>query len=68
MLISFFLIDAKERYIGNLNKEVASQLLKTLAIYPLTKRLGMSIEQVNELVARAQSDAANLSLRPYFPL
>lgn len=60
--------DARQRRIGEANKENIRQLLSTLAIFPFTRRLGMSINAVNELVNRARADAANANLRPYFPL
>ncbi|KAL8938389.1 MAG: hypothetical protein Q9211_003219 [Gyalolechia sp. 1 TL-2023] len=60
--------DDKQRRIGEANKENIRQLLSTLAIFPFTRRLGMSINAVNDLVDRAREDAANPGLKPYFPL
>ncbi|KAL9600330.1 MAG: hypothetical protein Q9219_003280 [cf. Caloplaca sp. 3 TL-2023] len=60
--------DARQRRIGDANKENARQLLSTLAIFPFTRKLGMSINDVNDLVNRARADAANVGLKPYFPL
>ena len=60
--------DPTQRRIGNENKENIQEALRTLALYPFTRRLGMPIEEVNTLVARARADAANPSLRAYFPL
>lgn len=62
------IVDPRQRQIGVANQEIVSQLLSTLAIYPFTNHLGMTIEEVDELVAEARDDAANLDLKAYFPL
>ena len=63
-----FPIDPKARRIGNAEQEIIRQTLTNLAIFPFTKRLGLSIEEVLTLVAGACIDAANLDLKAYFPL
>ena len=60
--------DARQRRIGNAYKENVEQTLMTLALYPFIQRLGMTIEALNDLVTRAREDAANPSLKAYFPL
>lgn len=60
--------DPRQRRIGIENREITSKLLSTLALYPFTERLGMTDQAYGILVARARADAANHSLRPYFPL
>ncbi len=54
--------------IGNANKDNVQQALRTLAVFPFTRRLGMTMEEVDLLVDRARADAANPSLKAYFPL
>ena len=61
-------IDPKERRIGNAEQENIRQTLTNLAIFPFTRRLGMTIEDVHALVAGACIDAANPDLKAYFPL
>lgn len=60
--------DPKERRIGEENRDNVHQVLATLAIFPFTRRLGMSIQEVRGLVASACVDAANPALKAYFPL
>ena len=60
--------DPRERRIGEENEENIHQALMSLAIYPFTQRLGMSIDEVRALVAEARLDAANHALKAYFPL
>lgn len=60
--------DPREHRIGAANRENVHHLLSNLAIHPFTERLGMSIDEVNALVDRARSEAANPALKPYFPL
>ncbi|KAL8803693.1 MAG: hypothetical protein Q9182_003025 [Xanthomendoza sp. 2 TL-2023] len=59
---------ARQRRIGQANKENIERLLAAFALFPFTRRLGMSIDAVNDLVNRARVDAANADLKPYFPL
>ncbi|KAI4163323.1 MAG: hypothetical protein LQ342_003058 [Letrouitia transgressa] len=60
--------NARKRRIGDANKENTRQLLRTLAVFPFTRRLGMSIADVDRLVDRARVEAASPGLKPYFPL
>lgn len=53
---------------GVANRENVNRLLHSQAVYPLKERLGMSMPQIHGLIARAQHEAANPSLKPYFPL
>ena len=61
-------IDPRQRQIGDVNQEIISQLLSTLAVYPFTRRLGMTIQDVDDLIDEARDDAANPDLKAYFPL
>ena len=61
-------IDPKERRVGNAQQESIRKSLTTMGLYPFTKRLGLSIEVVHALVAKACIDATNPALKAYFPL
>ncbi|KAG8167315.1 hypothetical protein KVR01_003004 [Diaporthe batatas] len=60
--------DAREKEVGAANRENMSHLLSSLAIYPFTERLGMSINEVQVLLAQARRDAQDPSLKAYFPV
>lgn len=45
-----------------------SHLLSSLAIYPLTERLNMSITEVQVILAQARREAQNPSFKAYFPV
>ncbi|KAJ5604607.1 hypothetical protein N7510_009761, partial [Penicillium lagena] len=60
--------DPRMREIGRSNCENISQMLRDLALYPLTRRLHMTTATFDSLVAQAQEEARNHSLKPYFPL
>ncbi|KAJ5172805.1 hypothetical protein N7492_005398 [Penicillium capsulatum] len=60
--------DPRMREIGQSNSENIHQLLRALALYPLTQRLHMSAENFDTLVEEAQQEANNHSLKAYFPL
>ncbi|KAL8900978.1 MAG: hypothetical protein Q9192_000801 [Flavoplaca navasiana] len=60
--------DARQRRVGQANRDNIQRLLSSFAIFPFTRRLGMSIEVVHNLIDRARVDAANAQLKPYFPL
>ncbi|KAK4694805.1 hypothetical protein P7C71_g2837, partial [Lecanoromycetidae sp. Uapishka_2] len=60
--------DARNRRIGTENRENIHQTLSTLAILPFTRQLGMTIQEVNRLIAGARRDAANPDLKAYFPV
>lgn len=61
-------IDAREKEVGSANRENMSHLLSSLAIYPFTERLGMSISEVQVLLAQARREAQSPSLKAYFPV
>ena len=61
-------IDPKERRVGNAGQESIRKSLTTMGLFPFTKRLGLTIEEVHALVARACIDAVNPALKAYFPL
>lgn len=56
------------RDIGTLNRDNIKRLLPALSLYPFTQHLHMSQEQFQALTMRAQQEASNPSLKPYFPL
>jgi len=56
------------RAIGQSNSDNIHELLRSLALYPLTQRLHMSVQDFNLLVEQAQEEARNRSLKAYFPL
>lgn len=60
--------DPRTRDIGRYNSENIQQLLRSLALYPLTQRLHMSPQSFDRLVEQAQEEARNHSLKAYFPL
>ncbi|KAK3176798.1 hypothetical protein OEA41_008123 [Lepraria neglecta] len=60
--------DPRSRRIGDANRDNIQQALSNLGIFPFTRRLGMAIEDVRALVARACVDAANPGLKAYFPI
>ncbi|MCJ1255466.1 hypothetical protein MMC24_003282 [Lignoscripta atroalba] len=60
--------DARERRIGNANRDNIQQALRSLALYPFTRRLGISMADFEALIEQARIEAANPSLKPYFPL
>lgn len=61
-------LDAREKEVGTANRENMSHLLSSLAIYPFTERLGMSITEVQVLLAQARREAQTLELKAYFPV
>ncbi|KAI0098212.1 S-adenosyl-L-methionine-dependent methyltransferase [Nemania sp. FL0031] len=60
--------DQRNNDIGAANQENVRMLLSSLAIYPFTHYLSMSITEFHVLVAKARTEAANPALKPYFPL
>ncbi|KAJ5739446.1 hypothetical protein N7533_012230 [Penicillium manginii] len=60
--------DQRTRDIGQANSGNIQKLLRSLALYPLTQRLHMSIENFDTLVEQAQQEAKDPSLKAYFPL
>ncbi|KLJ05733.1 hypothetical protein EMPG_10823 [Blastomyces silverae] len=60
--------DPRMREIGRMNGPNVHRLLGSLALYPLMKRMDMSREEFEALVAQARTEVANVSLKAYFPL
>ncbi|KAJ5319980.1 hypothetical protein N7508_000263 [Penicillium antarcticum] len=60
--------DARTQSIGRSSHENIKQLLRSLALYPLIQRLHMSPQSFEALVTQAQQEAADHTLKPYFPL
>ncbi|KAF4631398.1 hypothetical protein G7Y89_g6735 [Cudoniella acicularis] len=59
--------DQRENEIGAANRENVQRFLSSLAVYPLTERLGMTIQDVHLLVAQARLEADNPAFKAYFP-
>lgn len=66
--LTHFNTDPRMREIGDSNRENIDHLLRSLALYPFTQRLHMPPESFTSLIAQAQQEAADLSLKAYFPL
>lgn len=62
------LLDPREREIGTANRENTFELLSSLVVYPLTERLGISITDVQLLVAQARREAQDPAMKAYFPV
>ncbi len=60
--------DPRDREIGEMNRENVRRLLSSLALYPFTQRMGMTLEAFQALIAQARTEAADPSLKAYFPL
>ncbi|KAI0406121.1 S-adenosyl-L-methionine-dependent methyltransferase [Xylaria palmicola] len=60
--------DQRNHDIGAANQENVRMLLSSVALYPFTHYLNMSITEFHVLVAKARAEAANPALKPYFPL
>jgi hypothetical protein len=54
--------------IGQSNSGNIQELLRSLALYPLTQRLHMSAQNFDSLVEQAKTEARDHSLKAYFPL
>ncbi|KAI1095970.1 S-adenosyl-L-methionine-dependent methyltransferase [Rostrohypoxylon terebratum] len=54
--------------IGVANQENVRLLLGSLALYPFTELLGMTITEFHVLVAQARAEASTPALKPYFRL
>ncbi|QSZ33890.1 hypothetical protein DSL72_005464 [Monilinia vaccinii-corymbosi] len=57
------LTDPREHDIGTANRENVQQFLGSIAVYPFTERLGMSIQDVQLLVAQARREADDPALK-----
>lgn len=62
------MLDLREKEIGTANRENTFHLLSSLAVFPLTERLGMSITDVQLLVAQARREALDPAFKAYFPV
>jgi hypothetical protein len=51
-----------------MNLENTRKLFSSIALYPLTQRSRMPLQDFEDLVARARQEAENPSLKAYFPL
>jgi len=60
--------DPRDNDIGITNRENVQRLLSSLAVYPFTERLGMTLPDVQLLVAQAREEANNPAFKAYFPL
>ncbi|KAI1106954.1 S-adenosyl-L-methionine-dependent methyltransferase [Jackrogersella minutella] len=56
----------REFDIGVANQENVRLLLGSLALYPFTELLGMTITEFHVLVAQARAEASTPALKPYF--
>ena len=54
--------------IGQENLDVMQGTFRSLSLLPLTRRLGMSITEVNQLFNEAKVEAISPGLKAYFPL
>ena len=68
MLTCSMMVDSRQQRIGVANKDNIHQGLRTLALYPFTRRLGMTVEGFDDLIGRACMEAADPRLKAYFPL
>lgn len=68
LLIIDTLDPPKQARIGDMVQKHAKETMRSLAILPLTKILGMPITEVDDLIERAAADALDASLKPYFSL
>ncbi|CAI7598057.1 unnamed protein product [Penicillium viridicatum] len=66
--LSAWSTDRRMRDIGRHSCANMQQLLRSLALYPLTQRLHMAPDTFNALVDQAQQEAADPTLKAYFPL
>jgi len=58
----------RDYQIGVANRQNVQSMLSSLAIYPFTEILGMSIQDVHLLIAQARLEADDPAFRAYFPL
>jgi hypothetical protein len=61
-------LDPNMATIGRENLDNVAELLDSQAIWPLTQRGGMTVEQFEELTRRARDEAGNLSYKLYIPV
>ncbi|KUL83460.1 hypothetical protein ZTR_10930 [Talaromyces verruculosus] len=60
--------DPRSNQIGALNRSNIHQLLESLALYPLTHRLHMTLDDFDSLIQRARAEVDDHTLKVYFPL
>lgn len=60
--------EERNNEIGVVHRENVQRMLSSLATYPFTERLGMTITDVHLLVAQARMEADNPAFKAYFPL
>lgn len=61
-------LDSREREIGERFSSCAKAALAGHMLVPFTEKLGMSVEDVNALVGRAQIEVDDIGLKPYLGL
>ncbi|KAJ5215428.1 uncharacterized protein N7498_001835 [Penicillium cinerascens] len=66
--LSAWSTDPRMRAIGQSNSDNIQELLRSLALYPLTQRVHMSAQNFDSLVEQAREEARNHSFKAYFPL
>ncbi|KAK3324272.1 S-adenosyl-L-methionine-dependent methyltransferase [Cercophora scortea] len=60
--------DPREREVGEANRANVHRLLSSIAVYPFTQALGMTLADVQLLVAQARNEADNPAFKAYFPV
>ncbi|KAK4211705.1 S-adenosyl-L-methionine-dependent methyltransferase, partial [Rhypophila decipiens] len=60
--------DPRDNEIGTSNRANVHRLLSALSIYPFTQALGMTLADVQLLVAQAHNEADNPAFKAYFPV
>jgi hypothetical protein len=65
---SSFAASQRDWNIGQANRDNASRLLASLALYPCTQRLGMGLNELLVLIAQARNEATYAGFKAYFPL
>ncbi|KAH8648765.1 hypothetical protein BGZ60DRAFT_474253 [Tricladium varicosporioides] len=60
--------DQRLSAIGAVHRESVQSFLSSMAIYPFTERLGMTIQDAHLLIAQARIEADNPAFKAYFPL
>lgn len=60
--------DPRMREIGMVNRENVRRMFPTLALYPFTQKLHMSLAEVQQLTSAAAQEADMPRLKAYFPV
>ncbi|KAM3067417.1 hypothetical protein ACMFMG_011567 [Clarireedia jacksonii] len=58
----------RDHEIGTANRDNVHRFLSSLAVYPFAEKLGMTIQDVQLLIAQARLEADDPALKAYFPL